>query len=257
MNWTKEDLIKIYKDGKCGIISYPDLLPIKKQLILAINNLDPSIIPYLGNLIFNLFILLKENKLDSFDLDFINFAKTNIDYAYFPVVLYGITYDKSRIANNILDNEILFLNIESLFQGLYNILEIKPDNIKYLEKNNLNLSNIITSYINEKINIFNDEELNLENKLVLISILNHIATIFYVNQDEYQNNFSIIKECLKSIKDNFIVFRSYFIQNNVYDVPSFIGSISSGGLKQELYIIGEILNDTYNKKMIVKKRQDY
>ena len=257
MKWTKKDLIKIYKDAKNNVISYPELQDIKEPLILAINNLDATIIPYLGNLIFNLFILFKENKLDCFDLNFINFAKTNIDYAYFPIVLYGVTYDKTRVTDNILDNEILFLNIESLFQGLYDILEVKPENIKYLEKSNLSLSHIITYYINEKINIFNNENLSLENKLVLISILNHIASIFYINQDEYQNNYLIIEECMKTIKDNFALFRSFFIQNNMYDTPSFIGSISSGGLQQELYIIGEILNDTYNKKMIVKKRQNY
>ena len=255
MKYQKQELIRIYKNGKHGLITHSELIPIKEKLLLAINNLDVTFIPYLNNLISVLFLLLKENKLDFFDINFLNFAKINYDYNYFAIILYGLTYDESRISDNPLENELLFLNILSLYEGIYDILENDINNINYLIKTNQNLANIMVYYIKLRNEIINSNELNLDNKMVLSTILNHISTFIYINKQDYQNDFSLIERTIQHIKDNIEIFRLYFINNHIFDSECFIGSISSGGIKQEIYVIGDIVNNIYNNKIIVKKRQ--
>ena len=116
---------------------------------------------------------------------------------------------------------------------------------------------IVAYYIYHRDDILNDMNLNLDNKLVLLTILNHISVFFYINKEQYQDNYELIAKSINHIKDNIYSYRLYFLENNIFDTESFIGSISSGGLKQELYIIGNIVNDIYNNEILTNNKKIY
>ena len=185
--------------------------------------------------------------------EFIDIIRKNIDKEYEQDIINCIEFDSSKLTNNLDDNEKIIRYICGGFSGLFYIINNNINNISYLLEINSYLGNLSIRYTSLRISILNDDEINLNNKLLLISVLDLISVYMYINKYSFYTKEYYLDKCILHIKENINIYKEYFIENNIFDKESSLGPISSNGLLQEFIVIGEIVNSIYEKEDKIKK----
>ena len=185
--------------------------------------------------------------------EFINKIRRFTDTEFEDDILKGIDFDSSKLNNNLQDNENIIRSLCGCFSGIYDVLSNNLRDISYILKENPYLANLSIRYTSYRLIILNDDEIDINNKLLLISILDLISVYMYINKDAFYTKEDYLDKCILHIKENMTIYKEYFKENNIFDKESAFGPISSDGLLQEFIVIGEIVKSIYEKEDKVKK----
>lgn len=172
-----------------------------------------------------------------------------ISLEYLKNIKEGLEFDKSKLTNNIEENEKIIRSLCACFSGMFDIITSDKSLISYFNNRNSYLTNLSIYYIKQRISILNDENINLSNKLMLISILDLISVYMFINKEIFYNNEEYLDICMSKIINNLEIYQEYFIQNNIFDLQSGLGPISSSGFINDFIVIGNIVKDFYNKEI--------
>ena len=160
----------------------------------------------------------------------------------------GLYFDNSKLSNNIIENEKIIRTLSSCFLEIFDIITYDISKINYFKNINSYLTNLSVRYTSFRISILNDKNIELNNKLILISILDLISVYIYLNKEIFENHEEYLDKSINHIKDNLEIYQEYFIDNNIFDLESGLGPISSSGFIQEFIVIGNIVQDIYKKE---------
>ena len=246
--YSLEELYDIYNDLKNNKVN-DLLLPIKKELIYIVSKLNLKDIFILNDLIDSLFILKQENKLDIINQELLDFSKQMGNSSNLVPFILGITFSNDRLTNDIDSNIDNLNNLGISFGCASNALVKDYKNFNYLIKNNVIYTNILTEYTNirERLLLSSYRKNDL---FILLSVLDLISTIVYINIIDYDYDYSLINRCMKEIEDNIIKYFSYFFENNLWCIDIGLFKKSIGGYQNEFITIGNLVNDIYQNKVI-------
>ena len=184
--------------------------------------------------------------------DFLNKIKKIVDNNYQQSIIYGIEFNSLKLNNNLINNETIIRTLCACCGGLFDVINKNIKNISYILNENPFLANLSIRYTYLKVSILNNEELDLNDKLLLTSILDLISVYIYINKDTFDTKEQYLNICLFHIKENINIYKQYFKDNNVFDIESSLGLISTDGFLQEFIVIGEIVKSIYEKDNIKK-----
>lgn len=184
--------------------------------------------------------------------DFFNKIEKIIDNNYLQSIIYGIEFNSLKLNNNLINNETIIRTLCACFGGLFDVINNNIKNISYILNENPYLANLSIRYTYLKVSILNDEELDLNDKLLLTSILDLISVYIYINKDTFDTKEQYLNICLFHIKENINIYKQYFKDNNIFDQESSLGLISTDGFLQEFIVIGEIVKSIYEKENVKK-----
>ena len=167
---------------------------------------------------------------------------------YQKSILEGLNFNNSKLNNNIEDNEKLIRSLCACFSGIFDILSNDISFASYLSNKNLYLTNLSIRYTSYRLSILNDENIEINNKLMLISVLDLISVYIYINKEIFEEQEEYLDKCINHIKDNIEIYKDYFKENGIFDEESSLGPMSSCGFLQEFLVIGEVVNAIYEKE---------
>ena len=175
------------------------------------------------------------------------------DSNYQQDIIKGIEFNIFKLNNNLVNNENIIRSLCASFSGIYDVLINNYKLITYILKENPYLANLSIRYTSLRLIILNNEELDTFDKLLLISILDLVSVYIYINKDTFYTKEDYLDICISHIKDNLTIYKEYFKENNIFDIDSSIGPISSDGFLQEFLVIGELVKSIYEKEDKLKK----
>lgn len=177
--------------------------------------------------------------------DFIKKIRNIVDINYQQSILYGIDFNNLYLNDDLKNNDIVIRNLCACFAGLFDVINKDLKNISYLLNVNPYLANLSLRYTSLKLSILNDEKLNLNNKLLLTTILDLISVYIYINKDTFDTKENYLNISLLHIKNNLNTYKYFFKENNVYDKETTLGPDSTDGFLQEFIVIGEVVKNLY------------
>ena len=245
--YQKHELLEIYRNAKAGIITHKELLPIRNELIFVIKKTKFEHLYAINDLIMVLQTLQKENKLSIVNQELIDFIKTAREDTYLPAFLYGITYENTRLTDDILENEEIISSLSLAFYLAYKALIRDYTKFNYLDKINNVFANVAIKYLNMKDKL-DRSDYSLQDMYILSNVLERIITMVYINIDSYDYDYEIIKDCMEEIENNIIEYFLYFIENQLWCIDYGLTPKSLGGFKSEFIVIGNIVNKIYDDK---------
>jgi len=244
------DYEKLYKNLKEGIVPN-DLFPIKKELLFIIKNTNLDDIYALHDLIQLLFTLKHENKLDFINSELLSFSKSTKDANLLPSFIAAITYNNNRLSDDITLNVDTCRDIGIGFYASFIALEQNYNNFNYLNKYNNSFANIAIRFQNLKEKLLN-KDYKIIDMYILSNVLEIIATIVYINIDDYNYDYDLINRCMEEIEEKILSYFAYFASQGLWVVDVGITPKSIGGYKKEFIVIGNIVNNIYNNNKTIK-----
>ena len=205
--YTKEEILEIYANLRKGIVTKEELLPIKKQLLFIFKRVKFKHLFSIDELIITLLLLEKEDKLDIINQEFIDFSKQAGDITYLPDLIAGLTYDNSRLTNDIEVNSDMIHSLLLSFMGCFNALLGDYNNFNYLNKVNNIYTNTLVKYMNVKEKLM-VKDYKIADMYILSIVLDIITTFIYINIDAFDYNYDLIEICMNEIESNITVYRS-------------------------------------------------
>ena len=113
--------------------------------------------------------------------EFINKIRKFIDTDFEEDIIRTIEFDTSKLTNSLSNNENIIRSLCGGLSGIFDVINNNINNISYILNENSYLANLSIRYTSLRISILNDEELDLNNKLLLISLLDLISVYIYIN----------------------------------------------------------------------------
>ena len=264
MEYTEEELKKIYDNAQNNINTFKELNEIINPLNLVLKNMvyDNKIV---NEIIKMLFYFHKTGNLYKINEITVNLAKkvcygkkvekidkSNVDYYYMIIknllLPYSINYcnEESRLP-------IFFSNFDLLWK-----LILDNCNVRNLEAINdynphlLEIVNVYTKCLDEykHSELFNNS--NTLTHLMMDMTLTHMATIFYLTIDKYDYNYEILYETYLRIYNNFY---DYLIacKNIDFDKHSFSLDEEYEEIISDYKFCEELLKQTFNPPVVIKK----
>ncbi len=258
MNFNEEEIEEILNDLANLKVKKKELLPFKKQLLLVSSSIGFELSFLIDDLLKLLPILKKEGKLDIIDKNFIEFVQKDFDILYFNNILEGITFNESRFNDDIEENERIIRSLCACFSKVSDIISNDITSISYLMDKNQVLGKLSIRYTSIRTSILESDKIELDDKLVLVNVLDIITTYIYINYKELEERDDLIDISIYSIILNLSYYRTYFLNQHIFDTETSLGSMSSDGIKKEFLVIGNLVNDFYKKeanKDKVKQKQ--
>ena len=261
MNYTVDDLKRIYAESLNNELSYKELKDIKKELTLLcqITEFDSFA---LEDIICTLLYFKKLNILDKINnesislLRQITFGNKEETYSdsntiflnkYLRDLLLPFNYNHCDKEYNIL----YFLSETDTFINLIRN-NCQRDGFITLKKYNSHLYEIAIRYyqIMEELEASNYYILGgLKDRIIFASTLSHLASLLYLSLDEYDYDYDLLIRTWNNIIENFI---DYLITCEDYKIYQDL-SPSENELKNEYELSLKLLRQTHNPPIKIKR----
>ena len=255
MNYTEEELEQIYQEAKEGIITRKELIPFKDFIKKVVSIYGFEFYYSFPDFLELLFQIQKEKKLEFLEDDFLEFVRKNPDSFYFNSILEGLTFENTRLQNNLEKNEDKIRTLCACFSGIFDILSEDITAVSYLLENNPYFANLSIRYTSFRISILNDESIELNNRFVLVNVLDLMTVYMYLNKESFQEKEELLDKSILNVKENILLYRDYFKENKIFDEDSSLGPVSSSGFLQEFLVMGEIVKSIYEKENNLKRKK--